>query len=62
MKRLFLYFSLTGNGDFIANYLEDKDFDIRKVVEKKKAPKAFFFRKPNGNPRLFNCRDESELN
>lgn len=44
MKRLFLYFSLTGNGDFVADYLKDKNFDIRKVVEKKKASKIFFFR------------------
>ena len=44
MNKLFIYYSLTGNGDYIANYLKDKGYEIRKVIEKKKAPKKFFFR------------------
>lgn len=51
MKKIFIYFSLTGNGDLIANYLEDKGFEIRKVSEKKKAPKKFFFRILSGGFR-----------
>lgn len=43
MKRLFIYYSYTGNGDFVANYLKQNDFDIRKVIRKKKLPKSFFF-------------------
>ena len=44
MKRLFIYYSLTGNGDYLASHLKEKSIDIRKVVEKKKMPKKFFFR------------------
>ena len=44
MKRLFIYFSDTGNGDLVASYLEDKGVDIRKVIPKKKLPKSFFFK------------------
>ena len=43
MKKLFIYYSLTGNGDFVAEYLKGQDFDFRKVTEKKKMPKKFFF-------------------
>lgn len=51
MKKIFIYFSLTGNGDLLANYLKDKEYEIRKVVEKKKAPKKFFFRVLEGGFR-----------
>lgn len=44
MKKLFIYYSLTGNGDYIAEKLVEKGYEIRKVIEKKKAPKKFFFR------------------
>lgn len=44
MKKLFLYYSLTGNGDFLAKKMEEKGYEIRKVTEKAKAPKVFFFR------------------
>ena len=44
MKKLFIYYSLTGSGDTVANYLKDKEYDIRKVTEKFKMPKSFFFR------------------
>ena len=50
-KRLFLYFSLTGNGDNVAEYLSKRGFDIRKVIEKKKMPKVFFFRILSGGFR-----------
>ena len=42
--KLFIYYSLTGNGDLVAGYLENRGFKIRKVIEKKKMPKKFFFR------------------
>ena len=35
MKKLFIYFSLSGNGDYIANYLETKGYEIRKISKKK---------------------------
>ena len=43
MKKLFIYYSLTGNGDLVAEFLKGQDFDLRKVTEKKKMPKSFFF-------------------
>ena len=41
MKRLFIYYSLSGNGDVIANYLKDKKMDIRKVIMRDKLPKSY---------------------
>ena len=43
MKKLFIYYSLTGSGDLVAEFLKGNNFDIRKVTEKKKMPKSFFF-------------------
>lgn len=43
MKKLFIYFSLTGNGDLVADCLKEKGFEIRKVAMKKRLPKSFFF-------------------
>jgi len=40
MKKIFIYYSLTGNGDLIADYLKD-NFEIRKVIPKKNLPKNF---------------------
>jgi multimeric flavodoxin WrbA len=40
--KLFIYYGLTGNGDFIAEYLKSKEIDIRKVVVKKELPKNKF--------------------
>ena len=42
MKKLFIYYSFTGNGDVVADYLKDKA-DIRKIETKQKLPKTFFF-------------------
>ena len=42
MKKLLIYYSLTGNGDLVAEFLKDS-FDVRKVTEKKKMPKKFFW-------------------
>ena len=43
MKRLFIYFSLTGNSDLVAEHLKEQGFEIRKVEMKKRLPKSFFF-------------------
>ena len=43
MKKLFIYYSLTGNGDLVAEFLKSNNFDIRKVTEKKRMPKKFFW-------------------
>ena len=42
MKKLFIYYSNTGNGDVVANYLAENGYDIRKITPKKNLPKAFF--------------------
>ena len=33
---------------------------VLRIVKKRSLPNGSFFRTPNGNPRLFNCRDENE--
>jgi flavodoxin len=43
MKKLFIYSSFTGNGDLVAEEFKKKGYEIRKVIEKKKFPKSFFF-------------------
>ena len=43
MAKLFIYYSLTGSGDVVAKAFEEKGYEIRKVSEKKKMPKSFFF-------------------
>lgn len=43
MKKLFIYYSLSGNGDVVADYLKDKKYDIRKVIMKDKMPKSYIF-------------------
>ena len=42
MKKIFIYYSLTGNGDIVADYLFDKGYDIRKVEPKVDLPKRKF--------------------
>lgn len=44
MRKLFIYYSLTGNGDFIASKMLERGYEVRKVIEKKKMPKSFFWR------------------
>ena len=42
MKSIFIYYSYTGNGDFVADYLKEKGVEIRQVIREKKLPKSFF--------------------
>lgn len=44
MKKIFIYYSLTGNGDVVADCLKDKGYDIRKVITKEKLPNNFILR------------------
>ena len=58
--KIFIYYSLTGNGDEIANYLKGKT-DIRKVEVDKKdiLPKNMFFRIMTGGFKaLINYKDK----
>lgn len=38
MKKLFIYFSLTNNGNVVAEAMKEKGYDIRKVKIRKKYP------------------------
>ncbi|MBR0508092.1 MAG: hypothetical protein IJJ86_05740 [Clostridia bacterium] len=42
MKKLLIYYSLSGNGDAVAAKLREAGCDVRKVEPLKKAPKRFF--------------------
>ena len=44
MKKLFLYYSETGNGDIVALFLEEKGIDVLPLTPKKRLPKSFFFK------------------
>lgn len=61
MKKLFIYFSLTGNNDLVADYLKERDFELRKVEMKKRLPKAMFFCMMSGG-FIAGCGIKSKLN
>ena len=42
MKKLFIYYSLSGNGDIVAEEFGKYGYEIIKIEEKKKMPKSFF--------------------
>ena len=48
MKRLFIYYSLTGNGDMIGEYLKDEGIELRKVITKEELPKNIVLRIMSG--------------
>ena len=39
MKKVFIYYSLSGNGEIIADYLQDNNIEIRKIKAIDKMPK-----------------------
>lgn len=43
MRRLFIYYSYTGNCEKVKEAFEEKGFEIRKVIAKKHLPKSFFW-------------------
>ncbi|MCR5461456.1 MAG: hypothetical protein K6E87_00145 [bacterium] len=43
MKKLFIYYSNSGNGEVVARYLEKQGFDVRKVETKYKLSRHMFF-------------------
>lgn len=43
MKKLFIYYSYTGNGDIVAKKYLELGYEIRKVIPKRNLPKSFFF-------------------
>ena len=59
MKKLFIYYSFTGNGDIIAKTLEEKGYEIRKVVPKTPLPSNFFLSMMTGGFKaLINKKDK----
>ena len=44
MKKIFIYYSLTGNGDEVANYLKNKKYTIRKINIEKELPNNFILK------------------
>ena len=59
MKKIFIYYSLTGNGDLIADTLKEKGYEIRKVISKTKYPKSMFLRiMLGGYKATFNKKDK----
>ena len=43
MKKLFIYYSYTGNGDIVGEYLKNKGIEVRKVKSKYRLSKILFF-------------------
>lgn len=62
MKKLFIYFSMTGNGDAVAKYYKKHNYDIRKVVTKKKYSKHKFFLMMEGGFRAMIAAKDKLLN
>ena len=59
MKKIFIYFSLTGNGDLIADKLKEQGYEIRKVISKHKYSKNKFLMIMSGGYRAsFNKKDK----
>lgn len=44
MKKLFIYYSDTGNCELIANTIKNEETDVIRIVPLKKLPKVFFFK------------------
>ena len=42
MAKLFIYFSVFGNGELVSEKMKEKEYDVVKVIPKKKLPKSFF--------------------
>lgn len=62
MKKLFLYYSLTGNGDKVADYLKEHGYDLRKIEVKKSLPNAFFLRMMVGGFKALIGKKEKLIN
>ena len=59
MKKIFIYYSLTGNGYVVANYLKEKGYEIREVIPKNKYPKnKFLMIMTGGYKATFNKKDK----
>lgn len=58
MKKIFIYYTLSGNGEVVADYLKDK-YDIRKVKTSEPLPKNNFLRILSGGYKaMVNHKDK----
>ena len=58
MKKVFIYYSLSSNGDVVSEEFKKKGYEIRKVITRKKYPKSMFFRiLVGGYKATFNRKD-----
>ena len=51
MAKLFIYYTLSGNGDIVSDYLKEKGVDIRKIETNYKLSKHMFFAMMKGGFR-----------
>ena len=59
MKKIFIYYSLTGNGDLVSEIYKEKGYNIRKIINKRNYPKKMFPLMMKGGYRaLFNKKDK----
>ena len=42
MRKIFIYYSFSNNGEAVSNYLKNKGYDIRRIKVKKDLPNNFF--------------------
>lgn len=59
MKKIFIYYSLTNNGDVVADTLKEKGYETRKVITKDKYPNnKFLMIMTGGYKASFNKKDK----
>lgn len=59
MKKIFIYYSMYGNGDLVSDIFKEKGYDIRKVLSKVKYPKRMFpLMMIGGFKALFKIKDK----
>ena len=44
MKKLFIYYTHSGNGELVKDYFLNKNYEIRRVIPKRELPKSFFLK------------------
>ena len=44
MKKLFIYYSLSSNGDIVSKEFKEKGYEVRKVITRRKYPNSMFLR------------------
>lgn len=62
MKKLFIYYSLTGNGNIVAKEFKKRNYDIREIKVKKSLPKPFFLRMMVGGFKALIKKKEKLIN